>query len=58
VKDSDCSTPGLEFLLKESEKQIPRGLKPARNDKNEGLVAAYLKVRPFKALGFEFFSKR
>jgi hypothetical protein len=44
-------------LLKKPEKQIPSGLKPARNDKNKGLVTAYLKVRPFKVLAFEFFSK-
>jgi hypothetical protein len=31
------------------EKQIPRGLKPARDDKIEGRVTAHLKVRPFKA---------
>jgi hypothetical protein len=25
-------------LLKKSEQQVPRGLKPARNDKNKGLA--------------------
>ncbi len=30
------------------EKQIPRGLKPARDDKYKKLTTAYLKVRPFK----------
>src|SRR5271157_5542725 len=39
----------LKRLLKKSEKQIPRGLKPTRNDKNKGLVMAHLKVRPFKS---------
>ena len=29
--------------------QIPRGLKPARDDKNEGFIKAHLKVRPFEA---------
>jgi hypothetical protein len=28
----------LKRLLKKSEKQIPRGLTPARNDKNKGLA--------------------
>jgi hypothetical protein len=30
------------------EKQIPRRLKPARDDNNKGLQSAHLKVRPFK----------
>jgi hypothetical protein len=30
-------TAGLKRLLKKSEKQIPRGLKFAGNDKNKGL---------------------
>jgi hypothetical protein len=30
----------LKKLLKKSEKQIPRGLKPARDDKNKGLNGA------------------
>jgi hypothetical protein len=34
----------VKELLK---KQIPRGLKPARDNKNKGLTAP-LKVRPFK----------
>jgi protein ImuB len=34
--------------LKKSEQQIPRGLKSARNDKNQGF-SARLKPRPFKA---------
>ena len=34
--------------LKKSEKQIPRGLKPPRNDNNKGRRTAHLKVRPFK----------
>jgi hypothetical protein len=36
-------------VLKNSEQQIPRGLKPARNDKNKGFLAAYLNVRPFES---------
>jgi hypothetical protein len=28
----------LKRLLKKSKKQIPRGLKPARNDKNKGVM--------------------
>ena len=35
-------------LLEQGEKQIPRGLKPARDDKNEEGGAAHLKVRPFE----------
>jgi len=35
-------------LLKNPEKQIPRRLKPARDDKNRGRVTAQLKLRPFK----------
>jgi hypothetical protein len=38
----------LSRLLKKSEKQIPRGLKPPRNDNNKGRRTAHLKVRPFK----------
>jgi hypothetical protein len=30
--------PGLNSLLKKSEQQISRGLKPARNDKNKALI--------------------
>jgi hypothetical protein len=37
---------GSNRLRKKSEKQIPRGLKPARDDKKQ----AHLKVRPFKTL--------
>jgi hypothetical protein len=39
----------LNSLLKNSEKQIPRRLKSARDDKNKGLATAQLKLRPFKA---------
>jgi hypothetical protein len=38
----------LKQAAEKFEKQIPRGLKPTRNDKNKGLVTAYPKVRPFK----------
>jgi len=31
------------------ERQVPRELKFARNDKNKGLLTAHVKVRPFKA---------
>jgi hypothetical protein len=41
--------------LKKPEKQIPRGLKPARDDKNKELVTAHLKVRPFKTCGHRVF---
>jgi hypothetical protein len=41
-------TARLNSLLKNSQKQIPRGLKPARDDKYKRLLPAYLKVRPFK----------
>jgi hypothetical protein len=34
------STARLNRLLKKSEKQIPRGLKPPRDDKNKGLNGA------------------
>jgi hypothetical protein len=44
---------GAKRLLKNSEKQIPRGLKSPRNDKNKGLVTARLKPRPFKTLGLK-----
>jgi hypothetical protein len=44
------SLQGLKSLLKTLEKQIPRGLKPARDDKNEGFVTARLKPRPFNDL--------
>jgi hypothetical protein len=43
--------------MKNSENLISHGLKPARNDKMKGFLAAYLKVRPFQALAFEFFTK-
>jgi len=33
----------LKRLLKKSEKQIPRGLKPTRNDKKKGLVRRTLR---------------
>ena len=39
------------FLAKRGE-QIPHRLKPVRDDKNKGLPAAYLKVRPFKSAIF------
>ena len=44
----------LKKLRKKSEQQIPRGLKPARDDKNEELTA-HLKVRPFKTSAIEVF---
>src|SRR5271166_5395880 len=47
----------LKRLRKKSEKQIPRGLKPTRNDKNKGLVMAHLKVRPFKSRCNRFFQQ-
>ncbi len=37
-------------LCTTSEKQIPRGLKPARDDKYKRLMTACLKVRPFKCV--------
>ncbi len=50
----------LNRLLKNPKQQIPRRLKPARDDKNKELVTAYLKVRPFKTaqnpLKTDFFS--
>src|ERR1035437_9392069 len=39
----------LHRLRENSQTQIPRRLKPARDDKNKGLPTAHLKVRPFKA---------
>ncbi len=33
----------------------PQGLKPPRNNKNEGFTMAHLKVRPFKASATQFF---
>jgi hypothetical protein len=39
----------LKRLLKKSKKQIPRGLKSARDDKNKELATAQLKLCPFKA---------
>src|SRR5271165_1231907 len=47
----------LQRLLKKSEKQIPRGLKPTRNDKNKGLVTAHLKVCPFKTRSNRLFQQ-
>jgi hypothetical protein len=38
----------LNRVPKNSKQQIPRRLKPPRDDKNDGDAAAYLKVRPFK----------
>jgi hypothetical protein len=35
--DKRCQPHWPKRLLKKAEKQIPRGLKPARNDKNKGL---------------------
>jgi len=46
---------GLKRVLKQSKMQIPRGLKPARNDKNKGLVRR-LKPRPSKAVAEVSFS--
>ena len=45
---SVCIRARLNRPLKNSEKQIPRRLKSARDDKNKGLVTAQLKLRPFK----------
>ena len=39
---------GKSRLLTKLEKQVPRGLQPARKDKNTVLITAHLKVRPFK----------
>ena len=47
----------LKRLRKKSEKQIPRGLKPTRNDKNKGLVTAHLKVRPFETRSNRLFQQ-
>jgi hypothetical protein len=44
-----CIRARLQRLLKKSEKQIPRGLKSARDDKNKELATAQLKLCPFKA---------
>ena len=41
-------------LLKKSEKQIPRGLKPARDDKNKGPVRRTQRCAPSKPSAFEF----
>jgi hypothetical protein len=35
IRGNSTSSDGL---LEKSEEQIPRGLKPARNDKNKGLI--------------------
>ena len=43
-------------LLSNSEKQLPRGLKPARNDKNKHLFGTAEAVPFQNALGLEFFS--
>jgi hypothetical protein len=37
-KNQPPNVGGTAGFLKKSKKQIPRGLKPARNDKNNGLV--------------------
>ena len=37
VREFDCPQ-GLKKFLKNTEKQIPRGLNPARDGKNNGLV--------------------
>jgi hypothetical protein len=37
IQGNSTSSDGL---LEKSEEQIPRGLKPARNDKNKGLIGA------------------
>jgi hypothetical protein len=47
----------LNWLLKNSEKQIPRGLKPARNAKSKGFASAQLKLRPFKTSHNRFFQQ-
>jgi hypothetical protein len=39
------------------EKQIPRGLKPARNDKNKGLGGTAKTAPSERATVHEFFSK-
>jgi hypothetical protein len=38
--------------LKKLQPQIPRGLKPARDDKTKELATEQLKLRPFKQLDF------
>src|SRR5271157_149885 len=50
-------SPRLKRPLKKSEKQIPRGLKPTRNDKNKVLVTEHLKVRPFKTRSNRLFQQ-
>ena len=52
-----CKPRIWDWLRKRSEKQIPRGLKPARNDK-EKTCAARLKSCPdTKRCNIEFFRK-
>jgi hypothetical protein len=45
-----------EQAAENSETQIPRELKLARNDKNKRVAKAHRKVRPFKTTATEFFS--
>jgi len=39
----------VDSLLENPDQRVPRGLKPARDDKNKGQGTAQLKLRPFKA---------
>jgi len=45
-------------LPKDSEKQIPRGLKPARDDKNQGTYLGAPKGAPLQNVQPELFSKQ
>jgi hypothetical protein len=48
LKSPQGNSPAAEDFAKYSEQQVPRGLKPARDDKNKALIMAYLKARPFE----------
>ncbi|MGB8887462.1 MAG: hypothetical protein WCC87_12115 [Candidatus Korobacteraceae bacterium] len=47
----------LNSLLKNAKPRIPRRLKPPGDDKSKKAATAQLKLRPFKTVQIEFFSK-